>query len=142
MTKEQIKVELKHRIETLRPQLAAHLKEAAELGDIGRENFPFDAAEEKIKHNESRISYLKILLRDLSNQRLDKVAIGSTVELRNLEDNSIRQLTVISSASVSPKHVTTSSPLGKLLLDKKVGEKLELKLPNGRIVRYLITALE
>jgi len=122
----------------LRDELPKALKLAAALGDLS-ENADYSAARERQDFVRVRLSQLKQRLADLSLVNFDKIprdriSLGSTVVLLDVEkDEEVTYRLVTSEdANVSQGLISTTSPIGKSLLNKKEGDEVEVVIPAGR----------
>ena len=110
----------------LKTELPREIKRARELGDL-RENAEYQAAKERQRLVESRISLLakrvsEIQLMNLEKIPKDKVGFGSTVTLS--EDNGqtiVYQLVMPEDANVEGGFISTASPIGRALLNMESG---------------------
>lgn len=134
---------LKKEVHTLktkgRTDAAAAIAEAREKGDLS-ENAEYDAAKEaqgllekKIAELDDMLANAKIL--DESEVDTSKVSILTTVEVKNLKVNKVFTYTLVSEkeADLKTGKISISSPIGKGLLGKKVGEKTVVTTPAGPI---------
>ncbi|MEY3435619.1 MAG: transcription elongation factor GreA [Bacteroidota bacterium] len=136
-TLEQMKAEL-HRMKSVdRPAASKAIAEAREKGDL-RENAEYDAAKEaqgmleaKIKKFESDLANCRILEAD--NIDTSKVSILTKVKISNLANNKSMVYQIVSEkeADLKQSKISITSPIGKGLLGKKVGEVAEVNAPNG-----------
>ena len=122
----------------LRDELPRALKLAAALGDLS-ENADYSAARERQDFVRVRLSQLKQRLADLSLVNFDKIprdriSLGSTVVLLDVEkDEEVTYRLVTSEdANVTQGLISTTSPIGKSLLNKKEGDEVEVVIPAGR----------
>ena len=130
----------------LKTELPREIKRARELGDL-RENAEYQAAKERQRLVESRISLLQkrvseIQLMNLEKIPHDKVGFGSTVTLA--EDNGqtiVYQLVMPEDANVDDGLISTASPIGRALLNKETGDEVVVKTPNGAERHFEITKL-
>ena len=136
---EDLKNEL-HKLKTVdRPNVINQIAEARDKGDLS-ENAEYDAAKEAQGLLEARIAKLEI---DLSNSRIideskldsSKVSLLSNVIIKNLSNGSEMSYTIVSEseADLSQKKISASSPIGKGLIGKKVGDIADIVVPNGTI---------
>ena len=126
-----------------RPHIINQIAEARDKGDLS-ENAEYDAAKEAQGLLEARISKLE---NDLSNSRVidesqlstDSVSLLSKVTIKKPKNNMEMTYAVVSEseANLAEKKISASSPIGKGLLGKKVGEVVEIQIPNG-IVNFEI----
>src|SRR5580698_3562637 len=136
-TFEQMREELQHMKGVERPAASRAIAEAREKGDL-KENAEYDAAKEaqgmleaKIKYLEGVIATARIL--DESNIDTSKVSILTKVTLTNL--NTKKQVTyqIVSEKEADLKlgKISVTSPIGKGLLGKTVGDVAEVIVPAG-----------
>ena len=87
----------------------------------------------KLNLIEERINSARIV--DLSNQPQNKIHIGATITLtKKKEDSKFQyQIVGVDEANVSQNKVSFLSPVAKVLLNKKVGDEIELQTPNGKL---------
>jgi transcription elongation factor GreA len=120
----------------LKTELPREIKRARELGDL-RENAEYQAAKERQRLVESRISMLQTRVRQISLMDLDriprgKVGFGSTVHLKENNGQSIvYQLVMPEDANVEHGLISTASPIGRALLNKEEGDDVVVRAPNG-----------
>jgi transcription elongation factor GreA len=140
MTKEKIQ-ELEKELHELktkgRPEIARKIAEARSHGDLS-ENADYDAAKDEQGLLELKISKISEIL---SRSQIikadefpdDKVYILSKVKIKNLNTNKIIEYTMVSAeeADFEKNKIAVSSPLGKSLMGKSIGEIAELKVPAG-----------
>ncbi|MFA5410353.1 MAG: transcription elongation factor GreA [Candidatus Omnitrophota bacterium] len=126
-----------------RRELSKAVGEARAHGDIS-ENAEYDAAKEAQGLNEKRIAELETKLascRILDDENIpkDQVLIGATVQIKDLESNEELTYTLVSEieADYSQNKISVSSPVGSGLLNHKVNEIVEIKIPAG-ILKYKI----
>ena len=129
-----------NRLKTIdRPNVINQIAEARDKGDLS-ENAEYDAAKEAQGLLEARIAKLEV---DLSNSRVideskldnSKVSLLSVVTIKNLANNSEMSYTIVSEseADLSQKKISASSPIGKGLIGKEVGDIADIVVPNGTI---------
>ena len=129
-----------HRLKTIeRPNIINQIAEARDKGDLS-ENAEYDAAKEAQGLLESRISKLEI---DISNSRVidesklnnNNVSLLSKVTIKNIANNNEMTYTIVSEseADLSQKKISASSPIGKGLIGKKVGDITDIVVPNGTL---------
>jgi len=129
-----------------RRKFSKAIGEARAHGDIG-ENAEYDAAKEAQAHNEKKISELE---EKLSRARIiddedipkDRVLVGATVKLKDLDSEEEIEYTLVSEeeADYSQGKISTSSPVGGSLLNHKVNDIVEIKIPAG-VLKYKIIAI-
>ena len=136
-TLEQLKAELQRMKAVDRPAAARAIAEAREKGDL-RENAEYDAAKEaqgileaKIAAMEGQLAQARIL--DESSVDTSKVSILTKVKLTNLSTNKVVTYQIVSETEADLKagKISVTSPIGKGLLGKTVGEVAEVAVPAG-----------
>ncbi len=140
---EQIREELERLKKVERPKIIAEIAEARGHGDLS-ENAEYHAAKERQGFIEGRIRDLGTKLADAqiidtANLPTDKVVFGSTVVLRDLQDNSKKQYTLVGQDESDLKNgkISVHSPVGKALIHHTVGETVEIITP-AKMVKYEI----
>lgn len=144
LTKEGL-FELKNEYDELmnkkRPDLVARLAAARGQGDLS-ENSEYAAAKQDLAFIDGRISELEAVLHDakvISSHSRSKVDVGCKV---TLHINGKREIfTIVGEWEADPaqKKISHSSPLGKALLGRKVGEKVEVEAPVGKIIYKILS---
>lgn len=129
-----------------RAEIARKIADARSHGDLS-ENADYDAAKHEQELMEMRIAQIDAILSraqiiDPKNTPTDKVYILSRVKLLNLKiDKNIDYMLVSAEeADYERNKLSVTSPLGKALLGKVVGDEVETKVPAGTI-RYKILAI-
>ena len=121
----------------LRSELPKEILKARAHGDL-RENAEFHAAKERQRFVDSRLSQLKSRLAefsmvDVSKIPKDRVGLGSRVTVLDLvKDEQITYRLVTSEETdVNKGLISTSSPIGRGLLGKRVGDEVKIPIPGG-----------
>ena len=128
------------KMETIdRPAASAAIAEARDKGDLS-ENSEYDAAKEAQAMLEIKINNLKATIADAkiidaSKLRSDVVQILSTVEMKNVKNGMVMKYTIVSESEANLREGTISSttPIAQGLLGKKVGDIVDVKIPQGTI---------
>ena len=127
-----------------RPRASQAIAEARDKGDLS-ENAEYDAAKEAQGLLELKIAKLEELVasaRVIDESQLDtsKVLILSTVKLKNKANNAVMTYTLVaeSEADLKSGKISVSSPIGRGLLGKSVGDIAEIKVPNGTLQMEII----
>jgi transcription elongation factor GreA len=122
-----------------RKKVAQQIAEAREKGDLS-ENAEYDAALEAQAHLEARIGELEKLLQnarvvDQSQLNTSKVSIFTKVKLKNHNTKTIVEYLLVAEneANISEGKISITSPIGKCLIGKCVGEIVEVQVPAGKI---------
>ena len=131
--------ELKRLESVERPKASAAIAEARDKGDLS-ENSEYDAAKEAQAHLEDKINKLKLAISeakvvDTSRLSNDTVQILSKVEMTNLTTKAKMSYTIVSEneANLREGKISIMTPIAQGLLDKKVGDEVEIKIPRGTI---------
>jgi transcription elongation factor GreA len=138
---EQIKRKLQDEINALEHELIHELpreiKKAAALGDLS-ENAEYHMAKQRQEFVKARVRQLGKRLADLSmvnmnNIPKDKVGLGSTVKVFDNTKNEEIEYNIVTSeeSDVAAGKISTTSPIGRALLNKKVGDSAMVVTPNG-----------
>ena len=128
------------RLESIeRPKASAAIAEARDKGDLS-ENSEYDAAKEAQGHLEDKINRLKIAISeakivDTSRLSTDAVQILSKVEMTNLTTKTKMTYTIVSEneANLAEGKISIKTPIAQGLLNKKVGDEVDIKIPRGTI---------
>ena len=122
-----------------RPKASAAIAEARDKGDLS-ENSEYEAAKEAQAHLEDKINKMKVTISeakivDTSRLSADAVQILSKVELTNLSTKQKMIYTIVSEqeANLREGKISITTPIAQGLLNKKVGDVVEIKVPRGTI---------
>lgn len=137
---EKLKAELTELKEVKRPQNISVIKEAREMGDIS-ENAMYDAAREEQAFIEGRIAELEEILRTaVVTEASEKgtIGIGSTVTVHI--DGGEETFHIVGAPEADPmnKKISHESPLGTSMIGKKIGEKVEMETPAGKVTYTIL----
>lgn len=131
--------ELDHLKSVERPKASQAIAEARDKGDLS-ENAEYDAAKEAQGLLEMRISkmedlYANARLIDESQLDVSKVLVLSNVKIKNQANGMELKYTLVaeSEADLKTGKISVTSPIGKGLLGKSVGEIAEITVPNGKL---------
>jgi len=136
---DKLKAELHHLKIQGRSDMAKQIAEARDKGDLS-ENAEYDAAKDaqgllelKISKLEEVVANARVL--DESTIDLSKVPIYSIVQIKNLKNGATVSYTIVSEeeADLKTGKISVSSPFGKGLLGKKVGDLAEIQAPAGKM---------
>ncbi len=141
-----LKKELTHLREVRRAEVAEKIRTAKEFTDT-TDNAEFDEAKNEQAFVEGRVLTIEKMLAnaviiDSEHARHDIVSLGTTVKAKD-DDGRLAAYTIVGSAEAHPKEgkISNESPVGQALLGKRVGEKVEIKVPAGT-VHYTIVSIE
>ena len=118
-----------------RPRIIEAIKEARALGDLS-ENADYDAARDEQAKIEARIQELEYMLEHakiIEKASGDKVAVGTTVTVKYVDDDEEEEYSIVGSMEADPfeNKISNESPIGKAIMDKKVGDTISVESPNG-----------
>lgn len=135
--------ELRHLIDIDRPEVLDQLAAARAQGDLS-ENADYDAARNKQAEVEARIKEIENILAnakiiDEKKQASKLVALGSTVEIKDLSDNTKATYTIVGTVEANPTKglISNVSPLGKAIVGKKVGDVCVVRVAREYKVEIL-----
>jgi transcription elongation factor GreA len=121
-----------------RPQVLDDIRRAAADKDF-RENAPLHAAREQLGHIDGRIQELAAIIKSAniigpSGQEHSRVTVGSTVHLKDMKSGEERCFTIVGPKEASPAagKISHVSPIGKAVLGKALGDKVEVQVPSGK----------
>jgi transcription elongation factor GreA len=141
----ELEEEVKHLRFHGRRDIAQRIADARAQGDLS-ENAEYDAAREEQGLLELRIRKMEEVLArsaviDESNISTDKVGIMTRVTVLNAKTNKKNEYQIVSAeeADFEGGRISTSSPIGKALLNKKVGEEVQVKVPAGTLDLKIIS---
>ncbi len=140
---------LKSELEDLMVQRIAVRKEIgkAMLDKDFRENAPLDAAKDKQGHIEARIRDIESTLKRAvivdASARTGKVRVGSLVCVKNVDTGKTMQYSVVgpTEANAAEGKISSVSPVGKALLDRRPGDEVEISVPAGTM-RLRVESIE
>lgn len=141
---EELKKELNQLVEVKRPETVKRVAVAREQGDLS-ENSEYTAARDELTFVDGRISELEEIIKNVelisSTHTKSAVVVGCRVTLHI--DGRKDIFTIVGEWEADPKEkkISHSSPLGKALLGKKVGDKIEVTAPAGKLI-YKILSIE
>ncbi len=122
---------------TGRAEIARQIAEAREKGDL-KENAEYDAAKEAQGHHEAKIAQLQTALMssrviDAKNIDVSKVSILSRVTVTHLGNKKTFVYQIVSEQEADPKQgkINVTSPIGKGLIGKHVGETVDIVAPSA-----------
>ncbi|HEY2150100.1 MAG TPA: transcription elongation factor GreA [Vicinamibacterales bacterium] len=121
----------------LKLELPKEIKRARELGDL-RENAEYQAAKERQRLVESRISMLQKRVAEIALINVDRIpkdrsGFGSTVHVvENNGDKLVFQLVMPEDADADKGLISTTSPIGRALINKEPGDSVVVTTPGGK----------
>lgn len=135
-----VKDELEYLTTTRRMEVAQMIAEAKAEGDIS-ENAGYDEAKTAQGFLEGRIRELEVILKNAQEIRdtaaaPDVVMIGRTVVVREQDADTEEEYTIVGPPEADPGQgrISNESPMGRALLNKRVGEQAVVQSPGGEII--------
>ena len=127
------------------PALAERIREARELGDLS-ENFDYQDAKRQQGFVAGKMADLQAILDrarivEETGPGSDVVGMGSTVTVRDLEYNDEFSYTLVGAYEADPANdrISASSPVGKALMGRKVGDTVEVAIPAGKATYKIVS---
>ena len=120
----------------LKMELPKEIQRARELGDL-RENAEYQAAKERQTYVNARIAMLKRRMNEIALMNMDRIphgkaGFGSTVTLiESTGQQIVYQLVMPEDADAEQGLISTSSPIGRAILNKEEGEEITVSTPAG-----------
>lgn len=116
-------------------ELPKEIQRARELGDL-RENAEYHAAKERQTYVQARIAMIRRRMNEISLMNLDRIphgkaGFGSTVTLSEDGQELVYQLVMPEDADVEKGLISTSSPIGRAILNKEAGDEVVVSTPAG-----------
>jgi len=136
-----LKAELAELTDVKRTEVAQRIKEAREMGDIS-ENSEYDAAKQEQSYIEGRISELEEVIKtaQISDEagKKDIIGVGAIVKIK-VESEEI-EYHIVGAPEANPleKKISHESPLGSALVGKRVGDKIEVEAPMGKLTYTIL----
>jgi len=141
---EDLKVELQHRKNDLRPEIAQKISSAKELGDLS-ENFEYHEAKEQQVQNESRLMEIEEMIMNaviVHDKKGDStISLGCTFVAE--KDGIKKTFQMVGSSEANPleNKISNESPIGQAFLGQAVGDVVEFSMPSGKI-KYKILEIK
>lgn len=136
--------QLKHMEEIERPAASAAIAEARDKGDLS-ENSEYDAAKEAQGMLEMKINQLKEVINaakiiDPSKLKTDTVQILSKVEMKNVKNGMKMAYSIVSESEANLREgkISVNTPIAQGLLGKKIGDVVDIKIPQGIITLEIL----
>jgi len=136
-----LKVELEDLIKNKKPKAIDRLGKARSMGDLS-ENSEYTAAKEELAFVEGRVQEIQQVIDNAevtnNNNAGDFVQIGSSVTVELNGKNEVFQIVGEFEADPMNKKLSQNSPIGKALINKKVGDQVEVNIPAGKVQYKII----
>ena len=143
---EKIENEIEYLKTVRRKEVSERIKVALGYGDLS-ENSEYDEAKNEQAQVEERIAKLEMMVRnakiiDEKDLNTDVVNIGSSVKVRELDTMEEEEYTIVGSAEADPLEgkISNESPVGSKLLGNRIGDVVEVEVPDG-IIKYEICGI-
>ena len=144
---QKMKDELEWRLTKVRPEILEDVKLARSHGDLS-ENAEYHAAKRERGKNESRIRYLRNMIKTAviidASSAADTVGLFDTVTYYVEEDDCEEQVKIVTMLRRDPfkRIISKESPLGSALMGKKVGDRVSVNIDNGYSYYIVIRKIE
>lgn len=136
---EKIESEIEYLKTVRRKEVAERIKVALGYGDLS-ENSEYDEAKNEQAQVEERIAKLEAMARNakvIDEKQLNKeeVNVGSIVKIKDLSDGEVEEYSIVGSAEADPLEgkISNESPVGSKLIGLKVGDQVEIEIPDGYV---------
>jgi transcription elongation factor GreA len=143
---QRIEDELRELQTVRRHEVAEHIRQAKDLGDVA-ENPEYEDAKTEQAFLEGRIADLKVVLGNCTviedeDIPTDHVGLGSVVKVKDLEMDEDWEFTLVGSFEADPDEdrISNEAPIGEALFGHKVGDEVSIQVPAGDI-RYQIVSI-
>lgn len=134
------------RLKGLKKEMSEEIGRAAAMGDLS-ENYEYTSAKEKQAELLRRIAAVETKLKSAklieeAGIPADKVYIGATVALKDMDSDDAVSYTLVDSAEADPMNgkISVHTPVAEALLGHKVGDIVEINAPGGKL-KYKITGI-
>ena len=139
---QKLEKELEELKNSKRPMAVDRLAKARSMGDLS-ENSEYVAAKEGLDFIDERIAEIEHILHtaqivENTNEKLEEVELGETVVVET--DRKRIEFTIVGDYETDPVNgkLSSSSPIGKALLGRKIGDEVEIEVPAGKIKYKII----
>lgn len=132
---DKMKDELEYRIGVVRPKILEEVKFTRSFGDLS-ENAEYHAAKRERGRNESRIRYLRNMIKTAKiinpESKADEVGLFDTVEYYVEEDDCIESVRIVTSLRQNSleRLISRESPIGRAVMGKKAGDRVCVKVSD------------
>jgi len=135
---ENLKKEHEFLLNIKRPKIIQAIEEAREHGDLS-ENAEYDAAKEEFQFLQKKVAELEEMIRnseviDVRQSERENVEFGCSIVLKNLDTDEevVYQLVGPYESDIQKGRISMSSPLGRALMGKYVGDEVVFSAPGGQ----------
>ena len=139
---QKLEQELEYRIGTVRPKILEEVKFTRSFGDLS-ENAEYHAAKRERGKNESRIRYIRNMLKTAivieSDSKADEIGLFDTVTYYVEEDDCEEEVRIVTTLRQNSMQglISKESPLGSAIMGKKVGDRISVKV-NDSYSYYIV----
>lgn len=144
---DKMKEELEYRITVVRPKIFEEVKFTRSFGDLS-ENAEYHAAKRERGKNESRIRYLRNMIKTAKvinpESRPDEVGIFDTVEYYVEEDDAVEKVRIVTALRQNSleRLISRFSPMGKALMGRKTGDRVYVRVDEEYGYYIVIRSIE
>ncbi|MBP7709499.1 MAG: transcription elongation factor GreA [Rickettsiales bacterium] len=142
-----LKAEIENLKNVQRPAIIKQIADAREHGDL-KENAEYHTAKDRQGFIEAQIGdledkFLRAEAIDISKLSGDKIQFGATIKLENLDSAKIVTYKIVSDfeANIDEGLISSMSPVARALINKEVGDEVEIKTPGG-VINYEILEIK
>ena len=139
--------EIDYRVQVLRPRLIEHVQTARAFGDLS-ENFEYKCAKQEKNRNDSRIRYLQRMIKTArvieDRSRADTAGLYDTVEILMENTGRTRKIQLVTTLRQDALKglISKESPVGKAVLGKRAGDRVQVDMGGGRSYWLKILSIE
>ena len=139
--------EIDYRVQVLRPRLIEDVQTARAFGDLS-ENFEYKCAKQEKNRNDSRVRYLQRMIKTArvieDRSRADTAGLYDTVEILMENTGRTRKIQLVTTLRQDALKglISKESPVGKAVLGKRAGDRVQVDMGGGRSYWLKILSIE
>ena len=139
--------EIDYRVQVLRPKLIEDVQTARAFGDLS-ENFEYKCAKQEKNRNDSRVRYLQRMIRTArvieDRSQADTAGLYDTVEILMENTGKTRKIQLVTTLRQDALKglISKESPVGKAVLGKRAGDRVQVDMGGGRSYWLKIHSIE
>ena len=139
--------EIDYRVQTLRPKLIEDVQTARAFGDLS-ENFEYKCAKQEKNRNDARVRYLQRMIKTArvidDTSAADAAGLWDMVEIRMENTGATRKIRLVTTLRQDALKglISKESPVGKAVLGRRAGERVQVEMENGRSYYLEILSIE
>ena len=139
--------EIDYRVQVLRPQLIEEVQTARAFGDLS-ENYEYKVAKQEKNRNDARIRYLQRMIKTArvieDNSAADTAGLYDFVDIRMENTGATRRIQLVTTLRQDALRglISKESPVGKAVMGRRAGERVQAVMENGRSFYVEILAIE